>query len=200
MAPQSFPGPYVFTHTRVDALLWGAVAALIHRQGIDTRHRQTLRWLAPFAIAYLGCMIVFTDARETATYDWWMIGSGASGLIVVLWLVVDGRNPLSRVMATRPLAALGQRSYGGYLWHYPVFFFVTAHLARYSDPIRATLAIVLTILLSDLTFRFVEIPFFKLKDRLVPRKSRERAPRAAPVAGPTIARPSSSPEPEPGGL
>jgi hypothetical protein len=67
-------------------------------------------------------------------------------------------NPVSRLLAWRPLVAVGLVSYSLYLWHWPViatfnYFYVDAGLAR------ALAIVALSLLLAWLSWRFVEQPF-----------------------------------------
>jgi hypothetical protein len=52
------------------------------------------------------------------------------------------------------LVAIGKRSYGLYLWHWPIFVVLDA---RESTP-ELLLAAVITIICNELTYRFVELP------------------------------------------
>ena len=47
--------------------------------------------------------------------------------VVIAALLVPG-SPLARVLELRPLRWLGVRSYGIYLWHWPVFVLLAAAL------------------------------------------------------------------------
>ncbi|HEY4375589.1 MAG TPA: acyltransferase, partial [Acidimicrobiales bacterium] len=173
----NFPGPYVYTHTRADALLWGVVCALLLHWGwVDERFQRVLAWAGPAAVGYLVWVICAHSAMDAWTYDWGMIFSGLSGAIIVLWLVSSPTNPLARFLGWRPVVYLGERSYSGYLWHYPVYFFINAHLHVLTGRERVAAGVAITIALSDLTFRIVERPVFSLKDRLIPR----RIPAAVP--------------------
>jgi hypothetical protein len=66
---------------------------------------------------------------------------------------------VSRLLGSAPMRWLGVRSYGIYLWHWPVFMLTRPELdvAFGGLPLLA-LRIGLTILLADLSYRFVETP------------------------------------------
>ncbi|MCU1357807.1 MAG: acyltransferase 3 [Acidimicrobiales bacterium] len=173
----SFPLAYVSTDTRVDTLLWGVLVALAIRQGwLGERHRRGLRVLAPTAIAWMVWVAWHVDSRDAFTYDWGMTLSGLAHAIVLSWIVLDGRTVVARVLGSKPLAWLGARSYSMYLYHYPLFFFASRHLTSLTSRERIAAVIVIVIVLSDLSYRLVERPAFKLKDRV--------GPRPAPVVAP----------------
>ena len=60
---------------------------------------------------------------------------------------------------------LGQRSYALYLCHYVVFVSFQRHLGSLGPWWRATLAPVAALAIAELSFRLVEAPSLKLKDR-----------------------------------
>ena len=65
---------------------------------------------------------------------------------------------LGRILGIRPVRWIGVRSYGIYLWHYPVIVLTTAGLARRFDLPRATVQVTVTIILAALSWRLVEEP------------------------------------------
>ncbi|MEY2939368.1 MAG: hypothetical protein RIS58_355, partial [Actinomycetota bacterium] len=84
-------------------------------------------------------------------------GLAATSLVtVVVIAAVIRRNSglVGEVFSLPILVAIGKRSYGLYLWHWPIFVVLDA---RESTP-ELLLAAVFTIVLNELTYRFVELP------------------------------------------
>ena len=77
------------------------------------------------------------------------------------------------VLELRPIRYLGRISYGLYIIHFPVIFFVRATLYQWgADPYSfyvPPLALGISIALAAASFRFVEAPLLARKDRLFPR-------------------------------
>ena len=86
-----------------------------------------------------------------------MVGLATAALIAVVahpraWMV-------SHVLGSAPLRWLGVRSYGIYLWHWPVFMLTRPGLdVSFGGLPLLALRIGVTILLADLSYRFVERP------------------------------------------
>jgi peptidoglycan/LPS O-acetylase OafA/YrhL len=68
---------------------------------------------------------------------------------------------LNDVSNSRPFQWLGEISYPLYLWHWPLLVLPSTYFARPLAIYERILAIVTTILLADLTHRFIEEPFRK---------------------------------------
>lgn len=68
------------------------------------------------------------------------------------------RTRLSRVFSLRPLVAIGLISYSMYLWHWPLLAFVKY---VFTDPtiLQKTLSFIAIVVLSVLSYQFVEKPF-----------------------------------------
>lgn len=78
---------------------------------------------------------------------------------VVLVAVVSREGPLQRLFSTGVLRYIGQRSYGLYLWHWPVASFTRPDLDLPYGGVRvAVLRIMLTFVLAELSFQLVERP------------------------------------------
>jgi peptidoglycan/LPS O-acetylase OafA/YrhL len=73
-------------------------------------------------------------------------------------------SPFSRVLSARPLAWIGQRSYGIYLWHVPLIALVAA--THTSSIVQLVVKLVLVFLLPALSYRYLETPFLRVKRRL----------------------------------
>jgi peptidoglycan/LPS O-acetylase OafA/YrhL len=86
---------------------------------------------------------------------------------------------LVRLLEIRPARYLGKISYGLYVYHFPIIWFV-ARMADlgikepYLKPLTAGLALVATIVLASLSYYLLEHPILNLKDRFFSvRKTRD---------------------------
>jgi peptidoglycan/LPS O-acetylase OafA/YrhL len=79
-----------------------------------------------------------------------------AGTTLILYAAGDTR--VARVLAIRPLVAIGLISYSLYLWHWPLLVFAAYTLERALDPVQITLAIASAVVLSFLSWRFIERP------------------------------------------
>lgn len=88
-----------------------------------------------------------------------------------------GQGPLVRLFAAPVLVHLGVLSYGLYLWHYMVL--AAMGMLGYRNGLTMTLiAAAITYVAAWLSYRFVESPLLKLKEKLPVKES---APRPATV-------------------
>lgn len=142
--------------TRADALLVGCALAafMIGRRPVVSHPVVAAAAVAgAVATAFGGLVFVFTlmplvVAVATAAGIYAIVQTGD-----VRWL------------SARPLVWLGRRSYGLYLWHYPVVVAVAAELSGAGWLLRAALIVPVSLALTALSWRYVETPFLRLKDR-----------------------------------
>jgi hypothetical protein len=78
-----------------------------------------------------------------------------------LVILFGGSDPVSRLLATRPLSSLGLISYSLYLWHQPVFVFARSYLINTPTGPTYVVLILVCIVLSAMSWLFVEQPFRK---------------------------------------
>lgn len=67
---------------------------------------------------------------------------------------------VNRLLASRPLVWVGDRSYSLYLWHWPLLLLGEAY-GLTSTATRTALLVALSVAMSSLSYRFVELPFWK---------------------------------------
>jgi peptidoglycan/LPS O-acetylase OafA/YrhL len=79
------------------------------------------------------------------------------------------------------VAYVGRLSYSLYLWHYLVFRVVDRHVAASATIPRVALGWTLTFLVSAASFRFVERPALRVKDRIGRRPAGVATPPQEPV-------------------
>lgn len=156
-------------------------------------HGRSLRpWAARLLVALGAALVVangwWHESGTAGTGDGgrlWRDGLAAAGFGLLLVAVAQAARP-SRVLASRPLTWLGERSYGVYLWHMPAIFALRgAGLfpeGRTAAAILAVLAVVLPI--AHLSWTRVERPLLTARwprRRPAPAAAGRRAPRAAPA-------------------
>lgn len=78
-------------------------------------------------------------------------------------VLATGPSPSTRTLPfSKPILAaaewLGDRSYSVYLWHWPIVILLPIYLGRELGPVSKLAAIVATLVLAELTYRFVENP------------------------------------------
>jgi peptidoglycan/LPS O-acetylase OafA/YrhL len=157
---------YFGTDTHATALLLGAAAAALmlaaaRRRG-DAEPATVTRALA--FVAGLAALVAVCLAMHRATeasgavYRWGFAAFALAGVVLVVAVALPG-NPLAAVLDTQPLRWVGTRSYGLYLWHWPIFVYTRPGLdwpLHGAAALAARLAI--TAACTELSFRFVERP------------------------------------------
>ena len=94
----------------------------------------------------------------------WMYQRGGFlllALVVALLIAMATHpaSPLGRWMGTQPWRYVGQRSYGLYLWHWPIFMITRPVLDVPLDGIPLlVIRLALTVGVAELSFRFLEMP------------------------------------------
>ncbi len=155
---------YLGTDTRAAEILLGCgLAVLLSRQRLGDnmapgRLRSTLRILGPLAVG--GVLAVWLTASRTA--EW--IYHGGFGAYAVLSCVVvaactDPANLVSRIFSPRVLVWLGQRSYGIYLLHFPLFMVMSPHRIPIGFWPLFAVRVGVCLICAELMFRLVEQPF-----------------------------------------
>jgi peptidoglycan/LPS O-acetylase OafA/YrhL len=154
---------YFGTDTHSVGLFLGAALAAAWLPGVRRRKLTLLgRWtLELFSVAVLaGLALTFVKVNES-TGEFYLIGFPAAGVLTVLLIVLATYPTLNvgRWLAWRPLRWIGERSYGMYLWHWPIFQAtrpgVDVGLSALPDLV---FRISLTALIAEASYRFVEMP------------------------------------------
>ena len=87
--------------------------------------------------------------------------------LLIGYLTAQRSSPLAAALSWAPAARLGRISYGVYLYHYPLLLALEAHL-HVTRWVIAPIEVVGTIAIAAISYRFVEQPFLRLKDRFEP--------------------------------
>jgi len=145
--------------------LMGCLGAIAFKSGwLDKISGRALRVGALAAVAGL---IGFTLAPlNISQYHWLALYFGVidlGALVLVLGVLGQPAGAVGRVLARRPLVAIGRLSYGIYLWSFPIDHIVQA---RIHNRIPLTVVeLVLTATMAIASYRIVERPFLRLKKR-----------------------------------
>jgi peptidoglycan/LPS O-acetylase OafA/YrhL len=176
---------YYGTDTRAAGLLIGAALAFVWRPGERAvrggcsrlgrprgarpggRFRRRWGWTLPalldiVGLAALGGLVMFClrlGEFQPALYK----GGFAAVSLTTAALIAALAHPHAHVgrvvLGWRPLRWIGERSYGIYLWHWPVFMVTRPGLDIPLDgPKALALRLAVTVLLAHLSYRYVEKP------------------------------------------
>jgi peptidoglycan/LPS O-acetylase OafA/YrhL len=141
--------------SRLWELLAGAIVAL-HVRGTAPRPGRD----APLAIAGLA-LIAGAASRFTMVTPF--PGAAAllpcAGAAMILGSGAPAPTVVHRALGWAPLAAMGKISYSLFLWHWPIAVLARQALARPLTPAEAAGLIALCIVLSALSWRYIEQPF-----------------------------------------
>ncbi len=155
---------YFGTDAHAMGLLVGAALATAWRPG---RLRADVSTVARVLITATGIVALLTVVWFfvfVGEFTPWLYQRGGFLLLalVVALLIAMATHPASPLggwMGTQPWRYLGQRSYGLYLWHWPIFMLTRPGLDVPLDGIPLlVLRLGLTIGIAELSYRFVEMP------------------------------------------
>ncbi len=151
---------YEGTDTRAFGLLIGAMLALawpVGRTVIAGRAARAALDVAGFAgLAIIAIMIWRVGEYSPFAYRGGLALLSCATAAVVAATAVPGTR-VGLALGWKPLRWIGARSYGIYLWHYPVIVLTTPVNARF-NLLRVVLQIAAAIGIAALSWRFVEEP------------------------------------------
>ncbi|MED4750872.1 acyltransferase family protein [Brevibacillus choshinensis] len=156
---------YYGTDTRVFALLIGAALAMVWPSRKLSANISRSARLSLDLAGVAGLSILLFAIWKTNQYDDFLYRGGLVLLSVVSAVVVatlaHPASRLARWMGCKPLKWLGVRSYGIYLWHYPVIVLTNPVGAEQADAFsipRAILQVTACIVLAALSWKYIEEP------------------------------------------
>lgn len=158
-------------------ILMGAVLAiLLHRRA---SFEPIVRWLGQLWAPVLSLVILFALLRFLPgdLLGWPNFLVHLSMTVCLATLVIRDDHLLKRFLTWRPLARIGEISYGIYLYHLFALHVGTVFLARQGIEalwLSVTVYLVLSYVISEISFRTLERYFLSFKHRVPGEKRRKR--------------------------
>jgi len=154
---------YYGTDTRAFGLLVGAALAIVWpswklSNTISLRSRLFLD-----GIGIIGFIVIVLMINQTGEYDSFLYRGGmvvfALATAVVVAALAHPASKLAQIIGNNALTWIGVRSYGIYLYHFPIIVLTTptAEVAEFNLT-RALMQVALTFVLAELSWRFIEEP------------------------------------------
>jgi len=164
---------YLATITRSTGLLLGAVLAMLWRPVAVMRgplaHRGylldalSLLGLAGLALALVRYHFMVDDRLLEATVTDTALFRGGFALTglattAVIAAIAHRRSLTGRLLGAAPLLWVGTRSYGLYLYHWPIYQVIRGVAGRPLSVAQFVVAMALTITVAEASYRFLEMP------------------------------------------
>jgi peptidoglycan/LPS O-acetylase OafA/YrhL len=182
---------YFGTDTHASALLLGAAAAAVMaglatrlNRGIPVGVRAAWDIVGVAALLALCWSMHAFDYYRPGLYRGGFLAFAAVGVVVVVTASAPG-GWLGRALDVQPMRWIGERSYGLYLWHWPVFVYTRPGLDwSLHGPAALAARLAIVALLTELSYRFVEVPL--RREGLVSRARKVSIPRSWQVVAPVL--------------
>jgi len=168
---------YYGTDTRAFSLLIGAALAMMWpsrklTNKVSASGRLTLDIMGLFGLIMFLCMVWKTNQYDSFLYQGGMFLLSLTTAMLIA-AIAHPASFIGRALAMRPLKWVGLRSYGIYLWHFPVIILFTPKIDTGEiSIIRVVFQVILIFGLAALSYRFIEDPIRKGKLELILGKVR----------------------------
>ncbi len=150
---------YYGTDTRAFSLLIGAFIAVL-TTGAENRVPKVIREAFAIigAIGVIACLALMSG-EDAFTYQGGMVICSAMTAFLIYGTLWKDSGLIAKVLSLKPFIWIGKRSYGLYLWHYPlVLLFTPVNGGAGLDALYMIAAIASTFICAELSYRFVENP------------------------------------------
>lgn len=164
---------YLSTITRSTGLLLGAVMAMLWRPVAVMRGPMARRGLLLDLIAVLGLVglalvatryhfVIDDRVAEATVADTGLFRGGfvITGLatVAVIAAIAHRRSLTGRLLGVSPLLWVGTRSYGLYLYHWPIYQIIRGVAGRALSLWQFAFAMIVTVAVAEASYRFLETP------------------------------------------
>jgi peptidoglycan/LPS O-acetylase OafA/YrhL/lysophospholipase L1-like esterase len=153
---------YDGTDTRAFCVLFGAALAMVWPSrhlsaNISVGARRILDGLGVAGLIVIALLIWRTNDFSPFLYQGGMVLLSVATVFVVA-AIVHPATRLGPAMGWKPLRWIGVRSYGIYLWMFPIIVLTTPTVTSGVDPLRAALQVAASIGIAALSWKFIEEP------------------------------------------
>ena len=164
---------YLGLHAHADPLMVGCLLGIFCASPFFRPRARTARAWSSLGVIGGGVLIaLFVTSKFPVSYMWHGVATvtAISAALVIVTVMLPGRRWTSALEAT-PLVWIGRRSYGLYLWHFPIFYVLGALSldGRLSPAPRAVAAWALAFAIAGASFRYLERPALAWKTALAAR-------------------------------
>lgn len=165
VTPQHETAAFYLIPFRAWELLMGSILALQVIRPVESRALANV--LSTVGLVLM-LVAVFAYDRETA-----FPGAAAAvptlGTALIIYAGTGKQLFVNRLLATKPMVFVGLISYSLYLWHWPAVVYAKHFLINELTDAEKTVVLVVILLVSTLSWRFVETPF-RDRRRFAPRE------------------------------
>jgi peptidoglycan/LPS O-acetylase OafA/YrhL len=169
------------TITRMDGLLFGAACAVAVRQFRFSRGAVKLMpWVSGLTVAMFLALAKFFDHVQDRLIPYGeltLLAAGFSAILLYAVLTDSEHTWIQAGLRWRPLTRVGKYAYGIYVFHVPIFYFITELVDRLPQNVPEWLLIrdstivvkfVLTFALDSVSYNYFEKRFLALKHHFEP--------------------------------
>ncbi|ANL29801.1 acyltransferase 3 family protein [Rhizobium phaseoli] len=179
---------FLVTFGNLDSLAAGSAVAIITSAGrVTPTVKRCFYGLMVVGVAAL-CVVSLTEmsvgqaefrssfvCKVLADLPVYMIASS-----LIFFLAIGKATSAAKLLESRALVFIGKRSYGAYVYHqvvnYTFYFVVTPHLLEpifgvklgFRGSVEVCVFLTVTLLLAALSYKYIEQPIFRLRDRIYP--------------------------------
>ena len=155
---------YLGADTHTSGLFAGAMLACLWNPWRMNFHAQKAYISTVFSVfGVLGLLVLcalFAWANETQA---WLYRGGFLGVAFATVCVIMGATYrggyLEKALSLPMMRYLGERSYGLYLWHWPIFVLIRPQDFVIHEWLTQILRLIVTLLAAELSYRYIETPF-----------------------------------------
>lgn len=162
--PTNLNRVYYGTDTRMFAILIGAGMAFIWpayklRDNITTTHRMILDAAGLASLAIIVYMFFTMDGQAASTYKGGMFWFTVISAVLVGTVAHPGSD-MNRLLSNPVFSYVGKRSYGIYLYQFPVMIFYEARIKNIGDHplLNSIIEVALIMLITEASYRWIEKP------------------------------------------
>lgn len=156
------------TDTRATGLLAGSAIAVARHLGMRTSKG--------FATVLVGAALLIYALIIPRAYDlegWLLLGGlqpvELAACMLIIGLTTSSGAPFASLLACKPSLWLGRRSYGIYLWNWPLSLLARS-IMPHAPLVSSVLGILATFVAAELSFRYLERPILRLRATMVARR------------------------------
>ena len=155
---------YYGTDTRASGVLLGAVLAIAvppwrMRVTMHAGGRWIITGIGIIGLVGIASMTVRVNEFDPFVYQGGFVLVDLLTVALILALVHPANTVLAKSFSVPPLLWIGRRSYGIYLWHWPIFVLTRPGVdVDVNGWLLLTLRLILTFAVAEVSYRFVEMP------------------------------------------